>query len=114
MIIDDEPISREIIRRYLDNTNDFEIVSEAKNAAEAIQLFNTFPVDAIFLDISMPKLSGLNMIRYLSRAPCIVFITAFPEYAVKGFEIQALDYLLKPVSPERFSAALDKVRKKVR
>ncbi|TRX47307.1 response regulator [Fulvivirga sp. M361] len=113
LIVDDEPISREIIRRYLDEFDDFEIIAEAKNAVETIQLINTHQIEVLFLDINMPKLSGLNMIKNLNPLPFIIFITAYPEYPVEGFEVHALDYLIKPVSPERFSQAITKVRKKI-
>ncbi len=113
MIVDDEPISRDIVRRYLSKYDDFEVLQEAKNAFEALKLINESLVDVIFLDINMPKLSGLSMIKTLSPAPAIVFVTAYPEYAVQGFEVEALDYLVKPVSPERFADTIMKIRKKV-
>ena len=113
IIVDDEPISRDIIRRYLSKYGDFEVLCEATNAFEALKFVDKIPIDVVFLDINMPKLSGLSLVKELTPVPTIVFITAYPEFAVQGFELEALDYLVKPVNPTRFAETIAKIRKKV-
>lgn len=108
MIIDDEPLSRDVLRKYIGEVKDLNIVAECPDAFEATHQLGRKQVDIIFLDINMPGLSGISFARSLTVAPLIIFTTAYPEYAVEGFELDALDYLVKPYSFERFLKAVNK------
>ncbi len=108
MIVDDEPLSRDILRKYIAELKDLDLVSECSDGFEATQRLAQHPVDLIFLDINMPGLTGISLARSLSSAPLIIFTTAYPEFAVEGFELNALDYLVKPYSFERFLKAANK------
>lgn len=110
VVVDDEPISREIISEYISQTPELIKVDEAENAIAAMNMLENTEVDLIFLDINMPKLSGINFIKSLKAPPAVIFITAYPEFAVEGFEVEAIDYLVKPVSFERFLKAVNKVK----
>jgi len=110
LIVDDEPLARKILREYLGEIPDFDIVGECQDALEAQQFLNEEAVDLIYLDISMPKISGMQFIRSLAISPLIVFTTAYSEYAVEAFEVDAFDYLVKPITFERFLASAQKVR----
>ncbi|GAA4316410.1 LytTR family DNA-binding domain-containing protein [Mucilaginibacter gynuensis] len=109
LIADDEPLAIEVISTYLQNFDDIEIVGKCSNAIQAFQLLQQKPIDLIFLDIKMPGLSGIDFVRSLKNPPQIIFTTAYSEYALEGFELNAVDYLLKPISFERFLRAMDKV-----
>ncbi len=113
IIIDDEPLSRDVLKKYIADVKDLEIVAECRDAIEAIHQLNKSPVDMIFLDINMPGLSGISFARSLTLSPLIIFTTAYPEYAVEGFDLNALDYLVKPYSFERFMKAINKALKKL-
>jgi DNA-binding LytR/AlgR family response regulator len=108
MIVDDEPLSRDVLRKYITEVKDLLLVAECINAAEATHQLNLSPVDMIFLDINMPGLSGISFARSLTTSPQIVFTTAYPEFAVEGFELDATDYLVKPYSFERFLKAVNR------
>mgnify|MGYP006298415361 FL=1 len=108
MIIDDEPLSRDVLRRYIGQIKSLELVAECPDALEATQILNTRQVDLIFLDVNMPGLSGISFARSLTVSPLIIFTTAYPQYAVEGFELNALDYLVKPFSFERFLKAVNR------
>lgn len=110
LVVDDEPISRDIISEYIEQTPDLTKVAEAENAIEAMSLLENTEVDLVFLDINMPKLSGINFVKSIKSLPNVVFITAYPEFAVEGFEVEAIDYLVKPVPFERFLKAVNKVK----
>jgi len=114
LIIDDEPLSRDVLRKYIDEVPDLEIVAECSDAIEATHLLNQSPIDILFLDINMPGLSGISFARSLIVSPLIVFTTAYPEYAVEGFELNATDYLVKPYSFERFLKAVNRVLERLR
>ena len=107
VIIDDEPIAREIIRDYILKINDFEIIAEFKKATEAISFLNENKTDLLFLDINMPEINGINFARSLSNPPAIIFTTAYREFAADGFELQAIDYLVKPIPFDRFLKAVN-------
>lgn len=107
VIIDDEPIAREIIREYISKLNEFEIIAEFKKATEAISFLNENKTDLLFLDINMPEINGINFAKSLSDPPAIIFTTAYREYAANGFELQAVDYLVKPIPFERFLKAVN-------
>ena len=102
MIIDDEQLARDIIRAYLGKLDNFELIGEASNGFDGIKLINELKPNLIFLDIQMPKLTGFEMLELIEEPPVIIFTTAFDQYALKAFEVNATDYLLKPFSEERF------------
>lgn len=115
LLVDDEELARSALRRALlaaPEFEGFEIVGEAANGVEALEAIDEFRPDVIFLDIEMPGFGGFEVIRQLSDPPAIVFVTAYDEYAVRAFEANALDYLLKPVQPERLRRALTRVRQR--
>lgn len=109
MIVDDEPLSQEIITDYVSVCPELNLKGVCKNALEAGELLNTFKIDVLFLDINMPILSGIGFVKSLKEKPLFVFVTAFPEHAIAGFDVDAVDYLLKPVSFERFRIAVNRV-----
>ena len=108
IIVDDEPASREILEKYISDCTTLNLISSCKNAIEANEIINQEQVQLIFLDINMPKLSGIKFYKSLSNPPFVIFTTAYPEYAVEGFEVDAIDYLLKPFSFERFLKSINK------
>jgi len=114
LIVDDEYPARQELRNLLASFTDVEVVGEATNAPEALQLTKALEHDILFLDIQMPGLNGLQMARELQQLPnppCVIFTTAYEEYAVEAFEVSALDYLLKPFDEVRLARALEKVRR---
>jgi two-component system LytT family response regulator len=113
IIIDDERTARDEVKRLLDNYPDFEVVAEARNADEAKELIEIKKPDLLFLDIQMPEKSGFELLELLDDVPQVIFITAFDQYAVKAFEVSAIDYLMKPVREERFAKAIEQVRAKI-
>jgi two-component system LytT family response regulator len=110
MIIDDERSSREELKRSLKTYPDFEVIGEAKNADEAKEQIEANHPDLIFLDIQMPEQSGFDLLESLDEVPVVIFTTAYDQYAVQAFEINALDYLMKPIREERFIKAIEKAR----
>lgn len=112
VIIDDEEPAREIIKAFLKAHEDIGVVAECKNGFEGIKAINELKPDLVFLDIQMPKLTGFEMLELLEEKPVIIFSTAYEEYAIKAFELNAADYLLKPYSPQRFNEALTKALEK--
>lgn len=112
LIVDDEPPARSELRYLLDEAGGVEVVGEASDASEAVQLIRAIPYDVIFLDIDMPGLTGVELAEALSaldRAPAVVFVTAHSEHAVKAFEVAAVDYLMKPVELDRLKRAIARV-----
>lgn len=105
MIIDDEPLARKGLREYIDDVDFLHLLGEFDNPLKATKLISEGNVQLMFLDIQMPKISGLEFFKTLSHAPPVIFTTAFPQYALDGFELNALDYLVKPVSFDRFYKA---------
>lgn len=108
IIVDDEPVAREILENHLSKIEKVRVVGNCKNALEAFQIINTQKVDLIFLDINMPEISGLSFAKSINKNIKVIFTTAYREYAVDGFDLQAVDYLLKPISFERLLQALNK------
>jgi len=108
IIIDDEKLARNITTGYLAKHLNIEIVAECANGFDAIKKINELKPDIVFLDIQMPKINGFEMLELLEDPPLIIFTTAYDHYAIKAFEVNAADYLLKPFSEERFNAALEK------
>jgi two-component system LytT family response regulator len=112
IIIEDEPLARDLIKNYLANEDDIELIGEFDNGFSGLKAINELKPDLVFLDVQMPKLTGIELLELLDEFPKIIFTTAYDEYAIKAFELNATDYLLKPFSKERFSQALNKVREK--
>ena len=108
IIIDDEPLARALIKEYLKTIPGLEVVGECGDGFEGAKLIGELQPDLIFLDIQMPKINGFEMLEILSDPPAVIFTTAFDDYALKAFEVHALDYLLKPFSQERMQAAVAK------
>jgi len=109
LIIDDEPPAREILKQHIAGVEALELAGTCSNAVEAVSFLKEHPVDLLLLDIQMPQLLGTNFIRTLKKPPKVIFTTAYRKYAVEGFELDAVDYLLKPISFERFLKAVNKV-----
>jgi two-component system, LytTR family, response regulator len=109
IIVDDEPIARDILRTYIAQVPYLNLVGECSDAFEAMQQINRQPVDLVVLDINMPRLSGLDMLRTLKKYPAIIITSAYSDYALEGFELSVTDYLLKPFSFQRFVQATEKV-----
>ena len=109
LVVDDEPLAREILKKHIAGIESLELTGECSNAMEAFSFLNTHKVDLMFLDIQMPQLLGTNFVRTLTNKPKLIFTTAYRKYALEGFELDAVDYLLKPVSFERFMKAVNKV-----
>jgi DNA-binding LytR/AlgR family response regulator len=108
LIVDDEPLSRDVLRKYLDQVKELTLAGECRSALEATGFLARQRVDLLFLDIEMPGLSGISFARSLAHAPLIIFTTAYPQFAVEGFELNAVDYLVKPYSFERFLKAVNR------
>ncbi|MGA8598557.1 MAG: LytTR family DNA-binding domain-containing protein [Bryobacteraceae bacterium] len=110
LIIDDERMARQELRRLLAAHAQIEIVGEARTVEEALELIGRLEPDVLFLDIRMPGMSGFDLLERLDDVPQVIFTTAYDEYALKAFEVSALDYLVKPVAPARLAAAVAKLR----
>lgn len=110
VLIDDEPLALQILKEYLAEYADFNIVGEVHNGFDGYKLIQTEKPDLIFLDVQMPKLSGFEMLELLDHKPSVIFTTAFDQYAVKAFEYYAIDYLLKPIAKNRFQTAISKFK----
>ncbi len=114
LIVDDEPIAREIIENYCIHLPRLKVIASADNAIEAKAILQKEHIDLMFLDINMPVLDGISLIRTLKTVPQVIFTTAYKDYAVEAFNLSACDYLLKPFSLDRFIIAVDKVLEKIR
>lgn len=110
LVVDDEPLALDILESYIKKVPDLELVGKCSNALEASEFLKNHKVDLMFLDIQMPEITGLEFMRSLSNPPLVVFSTAYSEFAVEGFELNALDYLLKPVAFDRFNKTIERVR----
>jgi two-component system LytT family response regulator len=113
VIVDDEQPAREILREFLGAEEDVEIVAECTNGFEAVKSVAQHDPDLLLLDIQMPKLDGFEVLSLLDRSPVVIFVTAHDEYALRAFEVHALDYLLKPYSEERFRGVIQRVREQL-
>ena len=111
LLIDDEPPALKVLASYISTINGLEIAGQCSNAIEALNVLHQKTVDVIFLDIKMPRLLGTEFLKNLSHPPKVIFVTAYREYAVDGFELDAVDYLVKPVSFERFFKAITKLNR---
>ena len=112
IIIDDERLARNELKKLLQDFPEVEVIGEAANANEGIDKIESLSPDLVFLDIQMPGKTGFDLLTELERAPHVIFVTAYDEYALKAFEVNALDYLMKPVEPKRLADALMKVKQK--
>ena len=110
IIIDDERLARNELKKLLLDFPDVEVIDEAANAAEGIEKIEALNPDLIFLDIQMPGKTGFAMLQELDKAPHVIFTTAYDEFALKAFEVNALDYLMKPIEPKRLADALQKLQ----
>lgn len=108
IIVDDEPLALEVLQSYLERIEGLELVGVCENAIKAFDLLKRLTVDIVFLDIQMPKLTGIDFIKALKPAPKIIFTTAYREYAIESYELNVVDYLLKPISFSRFLMAVNK------
>lgn len=108
ILIDDEPLARVLVREYLEDFPELEVVAECGDGFEGLKAITLHQPDMLFLDIQMPKINGFEMLELVSEQPAVIFTTAYDEYALKAFETNALDYLLKPFSRERFQQAINK------
>jgi two-component system LytT family response regulator len=113
VIIDDEKLARDLVKNYLQDVSEIDVVEECKNGFEGIKAIQTHQPDLVFLDIQMPKINGFEMLELVENPPCIIFTTAFDQYALKAFEVCAVDYLLKPFAKERFNEAVKKSLSKI-
>ncbi len=113
IIVEDEELARNLMKSFLQSNDKIEIIAECENGFEGIKIINELKPDLVFLDIQMPKITGFEMLELLDHKPQIIFATAYDEYALKAFEFNAADYLLKPYSKERLFEAVEKVTAKI-
>jgi DNA-binding LytR/AlgR family response regulator len=111
MIVDDEPLALDVLESHIGRCPQLQLAQRCRNALEAFDVLHNQQIDLLFLDIKMPSISGIDFIRSLKEPPAVIFTTAYAEYAVTGFELDAVDYLLKPVTFERFQKSIDKLLK---
>ncbi|MEL0645908.1 LytTR family DNA-binding domain-containing protein [Pseudoalteromonas agarivorans] len=112
IIVDDEPLAHEVLLHHLSTHKDINITGQYLNAKDALCALATSSIDLLFLDINMPEISGIALLKVLANRPQVVIISAYQEYALAGFELDVTDYLLKPVSAQRLDRAINKVRQK--
>ncbi len=110
IIIDDEPLATEIVKEYLAESPNFDVLAVCHDGFEGLKAIQLHQPDLIFLDVQMPKINGFEMLELIDTFPAVIFTTAYDEYAMKAFDIHAIDYLLKPFSKDRFDKAIDKYR----
>src|SRR6476659_7503852 len=114
VVVDDEPLARAVVREYLSTHPGIEVVAECANGFEAVKAGSELAPDLLFLDVQMPKLSGFEVLELLGREVPVIFTTAYDQYALRAFEVHAVDYLLKPFGEERFAEALSRARERLR
>ena len=112
VIIDDEPLAVDVIEAYIKQIGGMQIVAKCNNPLEAITILNKHQVDLVFLDIEMPNLTGLDLVKTVERIPQFIFTTAYPQHALEGFELNATDYLIKPIPFQRFLKAVSRAKEK--
>jgi two-component system LytT family response regulator len=113
IVVDDEAPARAVVREYLEADTGVEIVAECANGFEAVKAITELHPDLVFLDVQMPKLDGFEVLDLVGAGPAVVFVTAYDEYALRAFDVHAVDYLLKPFGPERLATALERVRSRL-
>lgn len=114
IVVDDEPLSRRVVEKYAEELIQLDLIGSCSDAFAAMEFLQTEAVDLLFLDINMPKLTGISLMKSIAKPPLVIFTTAYPEYAVEGFELDAVDYLLKPFSFERFVKAVNRASEKLK
>jgi len=114
VIVDDEPLARAVLREYAAADPEIEIVADCANGFEAVKAVADFTPDLVLLDVQMPKLDGFEVLELLGKDQAVVFVTAYDQYALRAFEVHAIDYLLKPFSVERFQEAVERARERIR
>jgi len=112
VIVDDEKLARELLLEYLEDYPSIEVIAQCEKGVEAVQVINEMKPDMIFLDVQMPGMDGFEVLEELEHRPIVLFSTAYDQYAIKAFDENAVDYLLKPIDPERFRQAIEKVMEK--
>src|SRR6478736_7168470 len=113
VIVDDEPLARAVVREFIAAHPGVDVVAECANGFEAVKAVSELAPDLVFLDVQMPKLSGFEVLELIGRAVPVVFTTAYDQYALRAFEVHAVDYLLKPFSEQRFAEALARARERL-
>ena len=113
IIVDDEPLALDVLETYIEKMPELSLVAKCENAIEANEALKNNDIDLMFLDIQMPQITGVEFLKSLNNPPEVIFTTAYPDYAVEGFELNAVDYLLKPISLDRFMKAVNKVSEKI-
>lgn len=113
LIVDDEPLAQDVLETHVSRMPELNLVAKCSNALEAQKALEEHSIDLMFLDIQMPQVTGVEFLKSLENPPLVIFTTAYSNYAVEGFELNALDYLLKPVSFDRFSKAVDKAKEQI-
>ncbi|WP_199118766.1 LytTR family DNA-binding domain-containing protein [Pedobacter sp. ASV28] len=111
LIVDDEPLAQDILETYINSHENLCLVKKSSTAFEAFEILHQQQIDLMFLDVKMPALSGIDFLKSLKNPPAVIFTTAFPEYAVTSYELEAVDYLLKPITNERFQKSIQKFLK---
>ena len=114
LLVDDESLALALLEKFVGDTPDLEVVAQCKSAIRAVEILQSEPIDLLFLDIQLPVLSGINLLRSVTHRPVTIFTTAYPQYAVEAYELDAIDYLLKPYSASRFAQAVEKARAALR
>src|SRR4029450_10851977 len=114
VVVDDEALARNVLREYLANVPGIDVIAECANGFEAVKAVADLQPDLMFLDVQMPKLDGFEVLELVGRDVAVVFVTAYDQYALRAFEVHAVDYLLKPFSPERLGEALNRARERLR
>ena len=109
VVTDDEPVARDILEEYISMLPELELVAKCSNAVETFSVLNNNEIDVLFIDIKMPEINGIDFIKSLKTTPYVIFTTAYSSYAIEGFEVDAVDYLMKPISYERFLKSVEKV-----
>ena len=111
IIVDDEVAGRKLIKEYLTDFPDLVLLAEANNGVDAVNVINEYKPDLVFLDVQMPGMTGFDVLTHLEELPQIIFSTAYDKYAIKAFEVHAVDYLLKPYTKQRFKIAVEKLER---
>jgi len=113
IIVDDEPLALDVLETYIEQLPNAQLVQKCNNAIEANEALSNHDIDLMFLDIQMPQITGVEFLKSLEKPPKVIFATAFPDFAVEGFELNASDYLLKPISMDRFMKAVNRVTQEI-
>ena len=113
LVVDDEPAARDVIRHYIAQLPQLQLAGECSNAVQVFHFLQQHPVDLMFLDIHMPQLKGMELLKILKNPPPVIITTAYPDYALEGYELDVVDYLLKPFSDERFREAKEFYRERL-